>query len=269
MASLDQIKNMTWHLRCAMSERRALLGRLLKLDEDIAHVQYELDEAWASQFVQPASGDEYDEEECSLRKRKTKKIGKGVCTLKTCKHKPSLDYRDKKRAKEARACKRTKRSHTQLKGERDYGVNVAREMESEIGFREAREAREAREDREEQQHDQSESEHSDDFCFREACEDREESESEHSDDIRSFCDNCTRGRCICDEIEESAGFTRGRHGKYVCKECHKIPLRCRCDEIEESAGFTRGRHGKYVCKETDSAWMERMNSEVLRLTALW
>jgi hypothetical protein len=235
MASLDQIKNMTWHLRCAMSERRALLGRLLKLDEDIAHVQYELDEAWASQFVQPASGDEYDEEECSLRKRKTKKIGKGVCTLKTCKHKPSLDYRDKKRAKEARACKRTKRSHTQLKGERDYGVNVAREMESEIGFREAREARE---DREEQQHDQSESEHSDDFCFREACEDREESESEHSDDIRSFCDNCTRGRCIC-------------------------------DEIEESAGFTRGRHGKYVCKETDSAWMERMNSEVLRLTALW
>jgi len=162
MASLDQIKNMTWHLRGAMSVRRALLGRLLKLDEDIAHVQYELDEAWASQFDQPAEqvkeddrGDEYDEEECSLRKRKTKKIGKG-CTLKTCKRKLNLDYRDKKRAKEARACKRTKRSHTQLKGERDYGVN---------------------------------------------------------------------GHCICDEIEESAGFT--------------------------------------------SAWMERMNSEVLRLTALW
>ena len=145
MTSLDQIKNMTWHLRCAMSERRALLGRLLKLDEVIAHVQYELDEAWASQFEQPTSGDEYDEEECSLRKRKTKKIGKG-CTLKTCKRKLNPDYRDKKRAKEARACKRTKRSHTQLKGERDYGMNVVREMESEIGFHEACENREEQTD---------------------------------------------------------------------------------------------------------------------------
>ncbi len=193
MASLDQIKNMTWYLR----------------------------------------DDEYDDEECSLRKRKTKKIGKGVCTLKTCKRKLSRDYRDKKRTKEARACKRTKRSHTQLKGERDYGVNVVREMESEIGFREACEDREEQDD---QQHDQS------------------EPESEHSDDIRSFCDNCTRGHCICDEIEESAGFTRGRHGKYVCKECHEIPFRCRCG---------------YTDDETDSAWMERMNSEILRLTALW
>jgi hypothetical protein len=235
MTSLDQIKNMTWYLRGAISERRALLGRLLELDEDIARVQYELDEAWASQFEQPAeqveddSGDKYDEEECSLRKRKTKKIGKG---------KLSLDYRDKKRVKEARARKRTKRSHTQLKGERDYGVNVVREMESEIGFREACDDREEQD----QQHDQS------------------EPESEHSDDIRSFCDNCTRGHCICDEIEESAGFTRGRHDKYIYKECHEIPFRYMCGYTDDETD---------AASETDSAWMERMNSEVLRLTALW
>ena len=192
MASLDQIKNMTWHRGGTMSEQPT------------------------EQVKEDDSGDEYDEEECSLRKRKTKKIGKGVCTLKTCERKLSRDYRDKKRVKEARARKRTKRSHTQLKGERDYGV--VHEMESEIGFREAREAYEDREERD-RHHDQS------------------DPESEHSD-ILSFCDNCMRGHCVC-------------------------------DEIEESAGFTRGRHGKYVCKETDSAWMERMNSEVLRLTALW
>ncbi len=218
MASLDQIKNMTWYRRGAMSEQPA------------------------EQVKEDDSGDKYDEEECSLRKRKTKKIGKGVCTLKTCKRKLSRDYRDKKRAKEARACKRTKRSHTQLKGERDYGVNFVSEMESEIGFREACEDREEQD----QQHDQPESEHSDDirsFCFREACEDREESEpeSEHSDDIRSFCDNCMRGQCICDEIEESAGFTRGRYGKYVCKECHKTPFRCMCgsdDETDAAPGWS-------------------------------
>ena len=124
MASLNQIKNMTWYLGGAKSKRAALIKSLHHLDQDIAQVEYDINEAWASRLEHPTeqekdSGDKYDEYDCPLRKRKTKKIGKGIFTL------SDLAIRDKKRTKEARSRKRTKRSRTQLKGERDYGVNDA------------------------------------------------------------------------------------------------------------------------------------------------
>lgn len=55
-------------------------------------------------------------------------------------------------------------------------------------------------------------------------------------DIKVMCDNCLRTKCICDEAERDAGFVKSYEGKtsgkYVCKDCKKIPVQCRCYEDE-------------------------------------
>ena len=55
-------------------------------------------------------------------------------------------------------------------------------------------------------------------------------------DIKVMCDNCLRTNCVCDEAEREAGFVKSyegkTNGKYVCKDCKKIPVQCRCYEDE-------------------------------------
>ena len=58
-------------------------------------------------------------------------------------------------------------------------------------------------------------------------------------DIKETCDICLKINCVCDDIEREAGFVKSYEGKtagkYVCKDCKKIPVQCRCyeDEYEE------------------------------------
>lgn len=45
--------------------------------------------------------------------------------------------------------------------------------------------------------------------------------------------------CLCDEAERETGFVKSYEGKtsgkYVCKDCKKIPVQCRCydDQYED------------------------------------
>jgi hypothetical protein len=116
MASSDQIKN--------MALRNALIKRLHDIDQTMSHFEHPNEEV--------DNSSDFEEEDCYLRKRKTKKIGKGL-NLKTSKRKLNRDYRDNKRVKESRSRKRTKRSPTQAKGERDYGILLQRVAENIIG----------------------------------------------------------------------------------------------------------------------------------------
>lgn len=53
-------------------------------------------------------------------------------------------------------------------------------------------------------------------------------------DIKVMCDNCLKINCVCEDIEREAGFVKSYEGKtagkYVCKDCKKIPVQCRCYE---------------------------------------
>jgi hypothetical protein len=118
MTSSTESMNMTWHLRLqeGKAERVALLNRLHNLDLDIARTE---NTVWSDWDELDEQVDDSSEEDCNLRKRNTKKIGKGL-SLKTSKRKINRDYRDKKRTKESRSRKRTNRSPIQGKGERYY-----------------------------------------------------------------------------------------------------------------------------------------------------
>ena len=58
--------------------------------------------------------------------------------------------------------------------------------------------------------------------------------SEFSEDEYT-CEDCRRPRqsCMCDELNESAGFTLDHdntiyRGRYVCKDCSEISTKCLC-----------------------------------------
>lgn len=135
MTSTNQVKNMQF-LRGAVSERCALIKRLRNLDQDIAQVNHAINDDWASHFEEPNeqvdddSTDEYGDYECDLRKRKTKKIGK---SLMDSRHKETRYTRSKKLAQEARSRKRSHRSKTQSKGERDFDINASYGEDNKIG----------------------------------------------------------------------------------------------------------------------------------------
>jgi hypothetical protein len=117
MEYLNQIKNIGNKRRHLMHKKLTLEHQLLKVKSEMESLDKKENELFKANQAEPGVNekeidDEYDDryaEDCFLRKRKTKKIGKGFTLKHSIRNKFDSAGESKKRDKELRACKKSER----------------------------------------------------------------------------------------------------------------------------------------------------------------
>lgn len=127
MDPIGQSENISKRRRVLLIKQLILFEQLRQVEQEIIQCDYDMNKLWASQFQQPPpenspdtlqDGDDYDNDECPLRARKTKKTHKGLNKNNSDKRSTRHVHCSKKRGKEARAQKKSlkscERTHNQL-----------------------------------------------------------------------------------------------------------------------------------------------------------
>jgi hypothetical protein len=113
----NQIKNIGSERHQLMFKKFTLEKQLLKVNSEIESLDNKANELFEANQAEPGVkeqeiDDEYDDrydEDCFLRKRKTKKVGKGFTLRHSLRNKFDSAGESKKRDKEKRACKKSER----------------------------------------------------------------------------------------------------------------------------------------------------------------